>query len=58
MSPLGLIAGEGIFPVLVARGARAVGRPVVCAAFSRSAWPELRKEVDHFQWVGVLRMNQ
>lgn len=58
MSPLGLIAGEGIFPVLVARGARAIGRPVVCAAFSRNAWPELRKEVDHFQWVGVLRMNQ
>lgn len=58
MSPLGLIAGEGIFPVLVARGARAIGRPVVCAAFSRNAWPELRKEVDHFQWVGILRMNQ
>ena len=56
--PLGLIAGEGVFPVLVARGARAAGRRVVCAAFSRNAWPELRKEVDELKWVGVLRMNK
>jgi DUF1009 family protein len=46
-----------VFPVLVARGARAVGRPVVCAAFRRHAWPELRREVDRFQWVGVLRLG-
>lgn len=58
MAPLGLIAGEGIFPLLVARGARAAGRKVVCAGFSRNAWPELKREVDHFEWVGVLRMNQ
>lgn len=58
MAPLGLIAGEGIFPVLVARGARAAGRQVVCAAFSRNAWPDLRKECDLFKWVGVLRMGQ
>jgi DUF1009 family protein len=58
MEPLGLIAGEGVFPVLVARGARAAGRPVVCAAFARNAWPELKRECDHFQWVGVLRLNR
>jgi UDP-2,3-diacylglucosamine hydrolase len=57
-APLGLIAGEGVFPVLVARGARAAGRKVVCAAFSRNAWPELKNEVDEFRWVGVLRMNR
>jgi DUF1009 family protein len=57
-SPLGLIAGEGIFPLLVARGARARGRKVVAAAFGRSAWPELRDEVDVFKWVGVLRVGQ
>src|SRR5208337_3326326 len=34
--PLGLIAGEGIFPLLVARGARAAGRTVICAAFRGS----------------------
>src|ERR1700693_3376856 len=57
-SPLGLIAGEGIFPLLVARGARAAGRRVVAAAFGGSAWPELREEVDVFKWVGVLRWGQ
>lgn len=57
-SPLGLIAGEGVFPLLVARGAKAAGRKVVCAAFSGSAWPELRQECDQFSWVGVLRMGQ
>jgi DUF1009 family protein len=57
-SPLGLIAGEGIFPILVARGARATGRKVVAAAFGGSAWPELRGEVDVFKWVGVMRVGQ
>ncbi|HEV8379741.1 MAG TPA: UDP-2,3-diacylglucosamine diphosphatase LpxI [Tepidisphaeraceae bacterium] len=58
MEPLGLIAGEGIFPLLVARGARAAGRKVICAAFSRNAWPDLQREVDHFEWVGVLRIGR
>ena len=56
--PLGLIAGEGIFPLLVARGARAAGRKVVVAAFGGSAWPELRGEADSFTWVGVARIGQ
>src|SRR2546430_6851864 len=56
--PLGLIAGEGVFPLLVARGAKAAGRPVVCTAFSGIAWPELQAECDRFKWVGVLRLNQ
>lgn len=58
LAPLGLIAGEGVFPVLVARGARAAGRRVVCAAFGGHAWPTLRDDVDEFTWVGVLRMSQ
>lgn len=56
--PLGLIAGEGIFPILVARGARAAGRKVVVAAFGGSAWPQLRDEADSFTWVGVARIGQ
>ena len=36
MVPLGLIAGEGVFPLLVARGARAAGRKVICTAFDGS----------------------
>jgi DUF1009 family protein len=58
VAPLGLIAGEGIFPVLVARGARASGRTVVCAAFAGHAWPELQGEVDRFNWVGVLKFGR
>jgi DUF1009 family protein len=56
--PLGLIAGEGVFPLLVARGARAAGRKVVCAALANNAWPELEAECDAFKWVGTLRLNQ
>jgi UDP-2,3-diacylglucosamine hydrolase len=58
MSALGLIAGEGVFPILVARGAWAAGRTVVCAALSGSARPELEQECDKFRWVGLLRLNQ
>ncbi len=58
MGRLGLIAGEGVFPVLVARGARAAGREVVCAAFAGHAWANLRQECDAFHWVGLLRFNQ
>jgi UDP-2,3-diacylglucosamine hydrolase len=57
-SPLGLIAGEGIFPILVARGAKASGRKVVACGMGGSAWPELRDEVDVFKWVGVVRLGQ
>ena len=58
MAPLGLIAGEGVFPILVARGARAAGRKVVCAAFAGHAWPDLERECDDFRWVSIARMNQ
>jgi len=58
LAPLGLIAGEGVFPILVARGARAAGRKVICTAFAGHAWPELQQECDEFYWVGVLRCGQ
>jgi DUF1009 family protein len=56
--PLGLIAGEGVFPILVARGARAAGRKVVCSAFAGHAWPDLERECDSFHWVSIARMGQ
>ena len=58
MRPLGLIAGEGVFPLLVARGAREAGRQVVCVALAGSASPHLRDECDRFSWVGVVRLGQ
>lgn len=57
-APIGLIAGEGIFPLLVARGARAAGRRVICVALRGSAWPELQDECDSFHWVGITRLGQ
>lgn len=56
--PLGLIAGEGVFPLLVARGARAAGRRVVCCGFAGHAWPELAAECDRFEWVGITRLGR
>jgi DUF1009 family protein len=58
MEPLGLIAGEGVFPILVARGARRAGRTVVCAALAGHASGELQSECDQFTWVGILRLGQ
>jgi DUF1009 family protein len=58
VEPLGLIAGEGVFPLLVARGARAAGRSVVCCGLRGNATEQLEREVDSFKWVGVLRLGQ
>jgi UDP-2,3-diacylglucosamine hydrolase len=58
MRPLGLIAGEGVFPLLVARGARAAGRNVICVALAGSARPELEKECDRFRWVSPVRLSK
>ena len=55
--PLGLIAGEGVFPFLVARGARASGRKVACVALAGSASPELQQECDQFRWVSIVRLS-
>ena len=55
MPPLGLIAGEGIFPLLVARGARAAGRTVVCVGLRGNAWAQIEDEVDAFSWASIAR---
>jgi DUF1009 family protein len=47
-----------VFPLLVARGARAAGRTVVCCGLAGNAREDLAREVDSFKWVGVLRLNQ
>ena len=52
---LGLIAGQGRLPFLVADGARAAGLQVVCAAFRDQAAPTLAQHVDSFHWVPVAR---
>ena len=55
---IGLIAGEGEFPILVARGARAAGCRVVCASLGGFARPELAACVDVNRSVGLMRLGQ
>jgi DUF1009 family protein len=55
---LGLIAGEGRFPVLVADGARAAGRTVAAVGLKGLADPALCGHVDQFRWSGVVRLGR
>jgi len=52
---IGLIAGQGMLPFLVADGARAAGYRVICAAFYDQAAAELGAHVDVFHWVPIAR---
>jgi UDP-2,3-diacylglucosamine hydrolase len=55
--PLGLIAGAGSFPFLVAEGARRQGRRVVIVGLRGFAEPGLRNLADAFYWSGVARLG-
>ena len=50
---LGLIAGNGRFPFLVAAAARRAGRRVVAVAVKEEASPDLAGSVDEMHWVGL-----
>lgn len=50
---LGLIAGNGVFPVLVARGARDAGVGVVACAHVGETDPGIEREVEACTWVRV-----
>lgn len=52
---LGLIAGGGRLPFLVASGARKAGLKVVCVGFAGSVEPELAEQADVFYSVSVAR---
>ena len=55
---LGLIAGNGRFPFLVAAAARRRGRRVVAVAIREEAFPELEGEVDEVHWVGLGQLGK
>lgn len=57
-TPVGLIAGGGHLPVLVARGLRAHGHPVHAVGLARQSDPELPGLCDSFREVGLLRLGQ
>lgn len=52
---VGLIAGEGRLPFLVAEGAKKAGLKVICVGLARSAEIALRNEVDVFYTVAIAR---
>jgi DUF1009 family protein len=56
--PLGLIAGNGRFPFLVAAAARRAGRRVVAVAIREEAAAELAAEVDEIHWVGLGQLGR
>lgn len=56
--PLGLIAGNGRFPFLVAEAARRRGRRVVAVAIREETSPELEGRVDEVHWVGLGQLGR
>jgi hypothetical protein len=48
---LGLIAGQGAFPLAVARSARRAGRRVACVAFRELTDPGIEGCVDELTWI-------
>jgi UDP-2,3-diacylglucosamine hydrolase len=56
--PLGLLAGSGRFPVVVAEQARQQGIPLVCVGIRYEAVPELAGLVHRFYWSGVARIGR
>lgn len=58
MTPIGLIAGGGQFPLLFAEAARAKGRKVVAIAHANETLPELEKSVDVTYWVKLGQLGK
>ena len=52
---LGLIAGQGRLPFLVAKGAKDAGLKVICVGLADNAEPELADEVDVFYSAAIAR---
>jgi DUF1009 family protein len=54
---IGLLAGWGRFPLVVAEALRAQGRKVVCLGIRDHADPKLADLCDEFAWVGLCRLG-
>jgi len=57
-SPLGLIAGNGRFPFLVAAAGRRAGRRVVAVAIEEETDPALEGTVDEIHWVSLGQLGR
>src|SRR5262249_8963717 len=56
--PIGLLAGSGRFPILVAEKTRRLGIPIVCVGIRGEAAPELASLVDRFYWAGIAKLGR
>ena len=55
---LGIIAGNGMLPVLVARGAKSSGYRVCCVGLKNQFSPQLPQECDEFAVAGMARIGR
>ena len=58
MERLGLIAGNGRFPILFAKSAKAKGINVIAVAIKDEASPEIEKYVEKLHWVGIAKIGK
>ncbi len=56
--PLGIIAGNGEFPLILARAARQQGLRVVAAAFEGETDPALQQVADETEWVRLGQLDK
>lgn len=56
-APLGLIAGDGLLPLEIARGARAAGRRVVAVAFDGITDPALEGAAESVVWLALGQLD-
>lgn len=56
--PVGLLAGSGRYPIVVAEKARSLGIPIVCVGICNEASPELAGLVDRFYWAGLAKLGK
>jgi DUF1009 family protein len=57
-STIGLIAGNGTLPILVAQGAKRAGRRVIVVGLRGQADPALKGLADEFHWAGIVRIGR
>ncbi len=55
---LGLVAGGGQFPLLVAQGARKLGYSVVAVAFDKETPPDISEAADNVLWVKLGQLGK
>ena len=58
MEPLGIIAGNGEFPLILARAARHQGCRVIAAAFTGETQPAIADAADEIEWVRLGQLNK